>query len=449
MPDNFDGVYGTGHKKNWSPSRFAASVDWVSDITESEGFGAPTVERQVNGELAIANGTLLTAFINERTRIASKPSGSWHDTHFPRHAPIIATPDMVEELQALGAILVEPNYGQITHDTYYNVDVITPSHAFQCASDSDLNAHDISLSMSFLPYDVITDLRNNPQSKKVLLVPHDTRIAQLPALPVPDTLRVAMRYHRPDFFKNRASNALYDFHVVGISTRAYLRGMDINYEHNNKLSITAEILTDPRLTRAFSSPLETQYLQEFFTPGNNDRPQYAWLDQTPNGGPFEQQIDNLLGNLDILIKHLDYMPRLKFYGSEDFVRAFVERNIPITNINDCSFWKEEGSYAPSGIQTDAQKRLSARLGDVGYKFPELPPEELLVKAVRTNDSTFHQRACGVLDRLGVVEVANLARTPAQRTFVIENFDVRSHVKELPVAIRKMISGPMLEDALGL
>jgi hypothetical protein len=451
MPGNFDGIYTEqGHKLTWSESRFEASVDWVSELSSTEALGSPTVVRQSDGSLAIANGTVLQAFINERTRIESKALGAWHEKSFPLYAPLLTTPEIALELQANGAILVEPEYGQIRHDAYYGRDVHEPSHAFKSTSDPSMDAHEISMSLTLLPYEVINDLRNNPQANKVVLVPHTTSIALLPSAPVSDSLKLAMRYHRPEFLKNRNWSAIYDFHVSGNSTKAYLRGMEINYANNDHLRITSKLLSDTRFVEAIQSPVELSYLRAYFDLTNNRDFKRANLQQVVDGGPIEQQITNLLGNLKILIERLGFTPGIELAGSEEFVRAFANTDLPISELNCCSYWdpNRPGVFMRTA-DTDAQIRLNAQMGDTGSKFSGFPPEELIAKGTRNKDRLTNLRICGILDRLGVVEVANLAKTPAQRAFVAENFDVRSHLKEIPAAMRKMITGPMLEEALGL
>lgn len=450
VPATFDGVYGErAPKTRWSASRFDAAVDWVSELSETAKLGVPTLVRR-DGKLAVENATVIQAFIAERTRIVSEhPEESWHATHFPRYAPIVATPELAKDLEAQGAILIEPEYGQFRTDGRY--DINEASHAFKAVNDPTMDKHEISLSMSLLPYDVITETRNAPEAKKVLLIPHDTSLTLLPSAPISEDLRVAMKFHRPELLKNRHRTAIDGLRGSQVDTRAYLRGVEVTYDHNQELIVTNQLIDDPRLVRAMSSPVELEYLRKYYTPSRYASSNRVRLDQDIGSVPIEQQIDALLKNLAILVDNLGFTPGITFAGSEEFVRAFLGRNLPVTECNRCLFWEADQPGKFSGRDTDAQARLSAQLGELGEKFEDLPPEDLLTKAVRNKgkDNLFHQRVCGVLDRLGVVEVASIARTPAQRAFVIENFDVQSHLKEMPIAIRRVISGPMLDDALGL
>lgn len=451
VPATFDGVYGErAFKTRWSDSRFDAAVDWVSEISQKECLGSPTLVQCKDGTLAIENATVLKAFIAERTRIETQHSAeSWHGKYFPRFAPVLATPELATVLQSQGAILVEPEFGQFHTDGRY--DINEASHAFISMNDSTMDKNEISMSMALLPYDVITEIRNAPDTKKVLLIPHDSSLTLLPSATVSEDLRIAMKFHRPELMKNRHRTSVDGLRASQVDTRAYLRGVDIKYDHNTDLIITNQLIDDPRFLRAMTSPVELEYLRKYYTPSRYSASNRVRLEQKVNGGPIEEQIDMLLSNLGILIENLGYTPGLTFAGSEEFVRAFLNRDLPVTECNKCLFWEADQTGKFSGRDTDAQTRLSAQLGEIGEKFEDLPPEELLTKAVRNKgrDKLFHNRACGVLDRLGVVEVAALARTPAQRAFVIDNFDVKSYLKQMPTAIRRVISGPLLDDAMGL
>jgi hypothetical protein len=452
VPADFDGDYGDNHRRQkWSEGRFDAAVDWVSDIVETNDLASPAIERQADGSLAIVNSTVIQAFIDERTRIQSKALGAWHESHFPRYAPVLASPELANELQAKGLIMVEPDFGDLQRDgaDYQKADTL--SHAFKAVNDPTLDRNEISLSMSFLPHDVITQLRDAPENTKVFLVPHDTSLNLKISPAVSDELRIAMRYHRPEFFKNRVWSAIYDFESAGLGTRAYLRGMDVLYDSSHRLKIENEMMNDSRFVRALNSTVEREYLKHIFTPSKEHEAKRVRLVQKVGAGPVKDQVDKLIKDLNVIVDKLGFFPGVTFSGSEEFIRMFADdHNLPMTECNKCHYWDKDKPGSWTGNETPEQSRLSARLGAIlDRKFVMLPVEELLAKAPRLKAQSDILRTCGILDRLGVVGVANLARTPAQRVFVVEHFDVKSHLKELPAAMRKMITGPMLEEALGL
>lgn len=454
VPAGFDGDYGENDRKQkWSDERFDASVDWVSDITIANGLSSPAFERQADGTLSIVNSTVIKAFIDERTRIEANAMGQWHEMHFPRFAPVLADPELADELLSNGLVLVEPEYGDLLRgEPNYRLGE-EMSHAFKAVNTTTLDRNEISLSMSLLPYDTVTQLRDAPDQTRIFLVPYDTSFNLKDSAPVSDELRIAMRYHRPEFIKNREYSAIYNFSSSGLSTRAYLRGMDVIYDGHNRLKIENEVMSDARFVRAFNSSIELEYLRNIFQPSKEFDAPRVRLAQEIGNTPIKEQVTDLLIGLNMIVKKLGFFPGLMFSGSEEFIRTFAEdHELPMTECNRCAYWEDDRQGRWSGRETPEQSRLSSRLGaSFDRNFIMLPPEELLTKAARMNSKKQNEiiRICGILDRLGVVGVAELARTPVQRAFVVEHFDVKSHLKELPAAMRKMITGPMLEEALGL
>lgn len=442
VPDSFDGNYVGSKKIRWSASKFDAVVDWVSEICET-----PRVEVGQDGRLELKNPLLIKAFQEERQRIASK--GEWHNNVFPRLVPVLASEAASEKLIADGHIKLSPVFGFVGKSSESGYFQNKAEHGFVSDTHPDLPIEHISGAMTFLGYEEITRLRAEGTRDSVFLI--DTmdgfRVNEIE--PSSDLLRIAMRYHRPEFLCSRYEGNLYDFQGSGVGTRGYLRGLSVNSNLYGPLHIQNEVLENPVFLDAFNSKQEIDYLREIHNPAASD-PKQANIAQLDVGCGLSDQVEFAVAGYRQLISKIGYIPAALFKGSEEFLRAFADelsrQGLEVSSCNTTRYTENPGTTSVNGIQ----RRLDARLGCLRRsEFKDLPMEELLTKGTRLKGEYDKEKICGILDRLGVVEVSKLAKTPAQRKFVIENFDVKAHHKDLPKAIRLAIGGQILEDDLGM
>lgn len=442
-PTTFTGEYEGKAERKWSKTRFDACVDWVSDLTQ----GTPTIKVGASGDLEIANSEIVKAFREERQRI--REMGVWHNEIFPKYVPVAAPFYLEAEMTKAGGILIEPSFGSVTKTDRGHMENHA-SHGFKSVSDQ-ISGEDIAIAMTLLPYEEITKIRAAGYEGKIFLIPADSPLKAAEAHPTRPELSIAMRYHRPEFLKPLHPSAMIDFRVAFMDTRAYLRGMDATDPSERVLDITADILDNERYLDAFNSPVEIGLLKQLFVPKDDHSAPRAVLRQANDGRSIEEQASTAARLYKKLIDKIGDTPSTRFSGTEEFIRAvaaeFFDKKLPVQEYNITSFIVD-GQHGRQ--HTPEQERLSAQLGYVAsFELRGLPAEELLAKGVRIKDKNVITKICGVLDRLPVPEVASLAKTPSQRAFVLEHFDVKAHYAELPKAIRMMVGGKILENDLGM
>lgn len=442
VPDDFDGEY-KAKARQWSLSKFDAVVDWVSELCR-----APRAKVGQDGELIITNASLVRAFQQERQRVMSK--GEWHQDVFPSFVPVIADTEAAKALTAKGNILLAPEYGVVGRVPDSNDFVSKPSHNFMAPGHPDLDAGKIAAAMTLLSYEDVTALRASGSQDSVFLIPAGTQLKIEDCEPTPETLRIAMRYHRPEYLCSRYKGNVHEFESTGLSTRSYLRGVPASSELNrNEVRLHWELLDRPEFIKALNSPQEIEFLREIHNP-RASAPLQAKITQSQNIQGLPGQVEHAAWQYEELISKLGYVPAAMFKGTQEFLQAFAEelthRGLEVSGANTTRY-----IGSPGGRTVNAsQSRLDARLGLLQWsKFRDMPMEDLLLKGSRQKGDADKATICGILDRLGVLGVANLAKTPSQRKFVIENFDLQSHYKDLPKPFRLAIGGQILEEDLGM
>jgi hypothetical protein len=447
IPGDFDGTYSSRMEFTWSKSRFYAAVDYVSDIVSRNGLGIPSAEIKPDGSLHLVNSALLKAHRNEWDRINALKLGKWHEDNFPLYCPVITTKEHLPRLIDLGAVLVKPELS--VEIECYNGSLALPKHGFSAAENGRLDEDDVNLSMSLLPYHTCSSLREAKSGQYAVLLPYNVAIDTDQAI-IPGELAIAMRSHRPDFIKSKHYAQLHDLNRSGIDTRLYLRGMNIIYAQNNRLSIFEQITEDRDLVAAFNSIEEMKYLRDYYSVSSsvihyNKNRLNMVLDRTI---PIDQAVVKLRSNHEFTISKLGYVPNLEFKGSVTELQAIASQNFRITEDSLVSILE---SGTRRSAQSVDESRLEAQLGALYMRssMKGLEPEDVLKKAVRISDENEIATACGILDRLGQLEVAKLAKTPAQIKFVMEHFDLSDVVEKLPKNLQSKVSVKNLEEGLGL
>lgn len=442
VPDDFDGDY-RQNEAQWSASKFSAAVEWVSELCD-----APRAKVGQDGVITISDAPLVKAFQEERSRVTGK--GQWHQDVFPSFVPVLADTRTAVAMEAKGYVRLTPEYGVVGVAADGKGFVGKPSHNFTSISHPDMDAEQISAAMTFLSYDQITQLRVIGSEDCVFLIPAETDIKLEACGPTPDLLRIAMRYHRPEYLCSKYKGNVYKFDSTGLSTRAYLRGVPAASPlHNSGLRLHWELLDSPVFLRALNSPQEIALLQEILNP-RASAPLETRLTQPQHLDSLADQVQFSSQQYEALIEKVGFAPSVMFKGTEVFLRAFADeltnRGLDVSGANTTRYIGNPGATSANADQ----RRLDARLGLLRYSpYRDMPMEDLFTKGCRLKGDTDKVTICGILDRLGVVGVAKMARTPTQRKFVIENFDVKTHYKDLPKALRLEIGGQILEDDLGM
>lgn len=432
IQDDFNGTYESSNNI-WSHTKFAAAVDWVSEIAS-----APKVVLDKEGSPYISNSLIVQAFCEERLRVEAK--GEWHSDTFPKLVPVLAEGAAADAMIKRGEIPLEPVF--IANGT---TDI--PTHTFMAPGQS---AEDIAKALTFMSYETIGMARDN-LDLKIFLLEHKTSIPYTREPKIPDDLRVAMKNHRPEFLSKSFTRNLLNFEYCEVQTHAYLRGMEIQFSQNNSLKIERHLLSDDRLLGALRSKAELDYLSSALTgapsrAGDERRTNfiYGQVGQAPS------TVEAFIGAYKRLMGTIGHAPNAYFQAEESFLHElaeqFTKENIPVSNYN--STWYS-GNPTANAV-TDSQNRLNTRLGVLSYsKIRDMTVDEAFTKAVRLKPGYEVNALCGLMDRISVEELASRAKTPAQRAFVITNFDVKKHYAKMPKAIRMAIGGKILEEDLGM
>lgn len=443
-PDNFDGSYNYGNRKDiWSASKFDAVVDWVSDLAPE-----PPIAAFSEGKIKVYNCEMLNAFFAEKERVAGK--GEWHQKVFPKFVPVIVPKSITKEIEAAGGIVIEPDMGSSRHDAYYGMDVHECSHGFTSLSGL-VKRHEIVQSLTLLSYETIQILREDGADVSIALFDSCKNLTITDSSPGREILSIAMKYHRPELFHPDYKQYLGMIEGKGLHTKLYLRGIPEGTGDISDYRIEAGILQDERFLDYFNSELELRHLIESYNPDNLDRAKHAYIKQDLGSESIEASVNDAIHKHNRIADKLGFAPAVTLSGTDEFLLAVAERvtrdNIQLSNSNNVTVTRKTRSEPWA-----TENRLSARLGELSHSnLRNMPVEDLIVRGARIKDKTTleFQRICGILDRIGVPEIAKLARTPGQRAFVVENFDVSSHLKDLPKAVRLLVGGAKLQDELGM
>lgn len=441
VPDSFDGQY-VGKKIRWSASKFDAVVDWVSEICE-----APRAKVGKDGELEISKPLLITAFREERGRVDSK--GEWHQNVFPKLVPVLAGEAESEVMLAKGFVKLTPEYGFVGESEKSGYFENNANHGFSSPTHPGLDQELINGAMTFLSHEDITKLRADGSKDSVFLVSANDDLQLINSGATPESLRIAMRYHRPEFLCSRYEGNLYEFERSGLCTRGYLRGMPIHSNLRGSLSIQGETLESPVYLDALASRQEMDLLKELHNPSARE-PKHASIRQIDVRGDLQEEARQAVSAYRRLSDKIGFVPATLFKGTEAFLHEvageLTRQGLEVSSSNATRYTENPGTTSVNSTQ----RRLDARLGCLRWsEFKSIPADELLTKGARLKGEHDREKICGILDRLGVLEVARLAKTPAQRKFVVENFDVQAHYKDMPKAIRLAVGGKILEDDLGM
>lgn len=428
----------------WGAGRFEMAVDYVSDVAKSYGLGVPEA-KLVDGEITIINSAIVKAFTDERKRIAIKNLGEWNEVNFPTHYPAITSAHVAEKLRSVGGISISPQFGEKSWNEKYATTNFVLKHNFISKDEGAMHEDDISLSMSLLSYEDCTKIRSKEFSKTVVLIPYDAELV-LDDSNVPEELNLAMRYHRPEILKSNEGRLFNKLEKRKLSTKAYLRGFTSRCHVN--LEPLDEIAHSPKFYEAMNSDIEVEYIKNAMNEvkkraGNSVGILYFMQD---NKLSIQDNVSYILGLYDKVVSDHDLIPAVSIHGSEELMIKLSEARSSIGYNPLISF---EGS-ARNGY-TEKQLRIKYRLGSMGHDHSmlDLLPQELLIKGARSSRKDDIIQICGLLDRLPITELAELAKTPAQMKFVISHFELEPHIKELPRRFQTAMSGKMLEDGLGL
>ncbi len=422
LPGDYNGHYDSGKISN---KEFDVKVDYISSVIETSGCGVPTAVVGSGNKLSIINSALLISFKYEHDRIDTLNLGKWHQEKFPKYCPVIADSSLENILIQNGCVGLEPLYescGEITH-------------SFSDVSGR-IDSGQIKMSMAMLPYDVCAELREN-KNKKIFMVPCNSKISYEKST-VPNELIVAMRFYRPQILLEKSYE-----HNSMVSTRLYLRGCNPGFQHL-ELNPFLQISEDERFVRAMSSDEEISELKKFYTidERSHDRTRKVRFIQNEKLS-VKDNVDALERNLRSLISLMKFNPPILFVGSTEFMKEASKRGLPISRHNECRL--------PNNKIDMNEMRLYSKLGYApalkGLNTDD--KKDLLMKAVRSNEESLVEQICGVLDRMPLMDVVNLASTPRQVEFISNHFDLEPILNDLPKPFQRIVTVKMLEEGLGL
>lgn len=434
--------------KPWNESRFRMNIEAVGRSLSENGIKVPSAARIGAGPVVISNPELVTSFVAEKTRIESS-MGNWHKENFPNYVPVVAFDNAIDELLERGAVQLEP---KITSEYATPLGEIGtyPSHAFRSLTpQSGISQIQISLAMSLLSHEHISDLISSVD-KKVVLVPFE-QIQALAVMPcsIPEDLRIAMRYHRPEllicdeYFANGAAN---------LSTRLYLRGAEVYQSAYKRLDLYGDVGDEPSLINNFVTSVEISELRKKFEKKGAGNDSELVEIREKSYQTLEANIERTHQMIELIIEKLGAAPRIKFIGSPDYLKALAKTTIELFEPNAIDVErggddKWHRSYA--GI------RVGASLGSVGYSYDllEMSISELINKGARLKDNEDNRstkmKILGLLDRYPLEEIAKHIKTDNQFNYVRKNYDLMPVAHALPKKFSLELAGESFSRDLGL
>ena len=434
--------------KPWNESRFRMNIEAVGCSLSENEIKIPSASRIGSGPIVISDSELVNSFVAERVRIESSMS-DWHKENFPSHVPIIASGNTIDELLDRGAVQVEPKITS-EYTTPLGDSGTYPSHAFRAsAPQSEASQNQITLAMSLLSLDHISDLMLSAD-KKIVLVPFE-QIQALAVMPcsIPEDLRISMRYHRPElliadeYFANGATN---------LSTRLYLRGTEVYQSAYRRLDLYGDIGDEPSLIKNFVTPFEIDGLhKKFEKKGVNTESELVEIHEK-SYRTLEANIERTHQVIDVITEQLGATPRIKFIGSPDYLKSLAKTNIKLVEPNAIDVEKggdDKWHRSYAGI------RVGASLGSVGYSYDllRMSISELVNKGARLKDNddnkTTKMKILGLLDRHPLEEIARHIKTDNQFNYVKQNYNLMPVASALPKKFSLQVAGENFSRDLGL
>lgn len=433
-----------GSLSSWSEVRMNSSDQWVGDILDKAGI--PQLALSSEG-VFIKNPDLVIGFIQERERIEK---GSYSDRVFPDFVPLISEGEAADIAAEIGAIEIKPIYSIVDNG------VTIASHRFE-APGQELSSDDINKAMTFLSLDTISSLRDKNSKKRVFLVPVDI-INSLPyeKKPFPRDLSAALRYHRPDYLhlKGDSLSSSFLWESRHLHPEMYCRGYDQmvrevtnwgGYENPKvgdtfiHLQFATSMMKKPWLVDHLTSDEEIKAVQTMFQYTINSSDSRDKVVISDNNKDPEGQAKALKTTMDKLKNRYGSLPAFSFSGRYAFLKACADANI-YSGFNSTVVIKED-DQSDEFISDLNKIRLQTRLGSIRVHAkisPDMSPKEVLMAGTRMKSDTDIGTALGILDRLPLEEVCQLASTPAQAKFLAEHYNPIDVIKMLDKKLGKNI-----------
>lgn len=433
----------------WTRTRFAAQVDYVSDLMDAQGIAIPTVLVGKQGAV-VSESMLGEAFALENERVNNL--GGWHRENFPNYYPALARSQDMPELEKSGvvALKIAPD----TELTGWDGGIISvPVHAF-VSTEGQVTNDQVNMAVSLLSRARVTELREalkTDPASTLVLVPDV--VSRQPAS-VPHEFAVAMKFYRPEALRIRGDHArkLAD----NLDTRLYLAGVPSGFVRKTEksqetlwLKPEIELHSKPEMVGHFNEPGELAYLYKAFTRIERDRGTVNQLNVGIYSDRYslEENHQAVLDLMDLYKNKVGDIP-FRVVAPLDFLQYFADQKMG---------FKEEVQYHVAGAPGSAASlfdhpRLRAALGqDYSKCIKELgeTPEDWVAKAVRTQDERLKEKAAGMLDRLPLEEVALLATTDAKAKYLMAHFNFVPVAHVLPKKVRDRVLSSTLETDLGL
>lgn len=434
--------------KPWDESRFRMNIEAVGCSLSENGIKVPIATRVGTGPVLISNPELVTSFVNEKSRIESS-MGAWHKENFPSYVPMVASDNTIDELLDRGAVQLEPKITS-EYTTPLGESGSYPSHAFRALTpQSAISQNQIALAMSLLSLDHISDLISSVD-KKIVLVPFE-QIQALAVMPcsIPEDLRIAMRYHRPELLTGDeyfANGAKY------LSTRLYLRGAEVYQSAYKKLDLYGDVGDEPSLIKNLVTQVEMDELHKKFKKKGVSNDSELVEIREKNYQTLEANIERTHQMIDLITEKLGATPRIKFIGSPDYLKSLAKTTVKLVEPNAIDVEKgcdDKWHRSYAGI------RVAASLGSVGYSYDllEMSISELINKGARLKDNDDNRstkmKILGLLDRHPLEEIAKTIRTDNQFSYVRQNYDLTPVVHALSKKFSLQIAGENFTRDLGL
>lgn len=436
----------------WTESRYDAQVSYVGDVMLANHTPIPKV-MYVDGAPLVKDAALGEAF--EKGEQYAQAKGNWHSKNYPGYYPAIASTSDVAILVGRGAIALGLASSKMIEGR--NGVFEAPVHAFT-AINNKLDDTQVRLAMSLLANDHITMLRDeiaNDPELAIMLVPSKFKRE---TCPVPLELTFATKYHRPEALVIRGTNT----HSVSdaLDTQLYLKGVpsaffDVNQEYSRggetlfKLKISTELHYKPDLLQHFTGALERERLGDVFGHRQNHLEDSAKL-RVNIYDPTLSAEDNLKMLLNLMKEYKAVLGDMGFrlVAPLDFFEYLSKQKLG---------FKEEISYHIAGADGFANSlsdhpRLRSSLGE--YHQKDLAeagekPEDWVAKATRIQDEKLKEKIAGLLDRIDLAQVAELATTMPRMRYLASKFDFGSVIDHLPRKTHEAYLASKLESDLGL
>lgn len=436
----------------WNESRFQMNIERVGAVLHELNLQVPAAKRHGSGPVVISHSALANAYIAEYARIDAG-LGSWHQQNFPSYLPVLADASSLQELEARGGVRIKPNQiHEFKTDT--GAAGVNPSHGFSPVKTGEyIDPKDILLAMSLLSLQQVADLIKTNNQQIVLVPAEQLQALVIEPAELPEALRVAVRYHRPELLVTEISNVQGNC-LRTLPTGLYLKGFEIKPGQYKTMLAFSGLGDNPAYPSCFVSDGEIAAICSTYALKKHPTDTEKLLIVEKEHLTVAENVTNAHAVLQSIADKIGYTPAVSFRGSPAFMRALATSKIPTTEPGGMTDIKGNNQ---DWYSSSEGKRVGACLGSVGYEYDllKLSIPELLTKGCRMKDSasedvkTAKQRILGLLDRYSLEDLVANMKTEAQFKFVNENFDLMPLVQKLPKKFSLIVAGENFTKDLGL